>query len=238
MLSVRVVWDGLVRFFTLPLRSSFDTLLREVLAKFDLTAGAAVDLLWREGDVSFSLDSQTAWQDCLQRRGLAEKPGRLEICVESRSAVGAGVAPAPVPRRKRPVVSLPAGASAAAEAVPAGDESICQAAPANAVDFLVTGTQALRSSTSGGSAPKSSGKTAKASARGGGIVGKQRRTNAAASSGRTQAGKAWATSLGRDGPIYWDKRAGGRTSTPPIAGYTPPEGLSLEGRAATAARKR
>jgi len=236
MLSVRAVWDGLARFFLLPLRSSFDALMREVLSKYGQTAGSAVDLVWCEGDMTFPLDSQSAWQDCLQRRGLVEKPGRLEIHIQSRRVAGTDSTPTLAPRRKRPVVSLRLPAEGAVVApVGVAEAEGAQPTPANAMDFLVTGTQALRSSATNASAgghEKSGAKT-----RAGTISGKPRRIGTAVDGGR-QVGKAWAMATGRDQPVFWNSRGGGRISPqPPVTGYTPPEGLCLEGRAAATARR-
>jgi len=34
----------------------------------------------------FKLNSQSSWEECLQRRGLVAQPGRLELCVDSEEA--------------------------------------------------------------------------------------------------------------------------------------------------------
>merc|ERR1719245_1351083 len=102
MLSVRIVWGDRVRFCMLPLRVKFASLLREVACRFALPAEAAstslsqLQLCWCEHGDDFALDGQAAWDECLQRRGLMEKPGRLELRVK-------GGAVPPRRRRKPPV---------------------------------------------------------------------------------------------------------------------------------------
>eukprot|EP00913_Durusdinium_trenchii_P034546 g32319.t1 len=79
MLSVRVVWDQAVCFCMLPLRVSFKALLQQVAARFQVKVPSTLQLWWTEARQLFRLDGDMAWEECLQRRGLAERPGRLEL---------------------------------------------------------------------------------------------------------------------------------------------------------------
>ncbi|CAE7561153.1 unnamed protein product [Symbiodinium natans] len=103
MLSVRVVWDTAVRFFLLPLRVSFKALVQQVAVRFRLPKKAPpLQLCWREADELFPLDGEAAWEECLGRRGLAERPGRLELQVLNMSK--------PPQRRRKAEASSKAGA--------------------------------------------------------------------------------------------------------------------------------
>jgi len=84
MLSVRAVWGVAVRFFLLPLDASFDSLTLEVARRFGFPffGGGTSDmrLRLRQG---VALHDQASWETCLRRCGLHQKPGRVELQVET-----------------------------------------------------------------------------------------------------------------------------------------------------------
>mmetsp|Transcript_87317 Transcript_87317/g.264898 ORF Transcript_87317/g.264898 Transcript_87317/m.264898 type:complete len:541 (-) Transcript_87317:184-1806(-) len=104
LLSLRVAWGAFTRFCLLPIGISFTALMAEVARRFGLPASVGAgssrgtplfELCWREGSEVFFLRDQASWEQCLRRRGLCARPGRLELRLEAV----AGVAPPP---RRRP----------------------------------------------------------------------------------------------------------------------------------------
>jgi len=84
MLSLRIVWGGVARFCMLPVNVGFESLIAEVSRRFGLAhIGALPQLSWCEVGETFKLNNQASWEECLQRRGLVARPGRLELCVDS-----------------------------------------------------------------------------------------------------------------------------------------------------------
>ncbi|CAE8629642.1 unnamed protein product [Polarella glacialis] len=256
MLSVRVVWGTNVCFFLLPLRVSFKALVQQVSSRYGLAAGMPPpQLCWREGgSESFALESQTAWEECLQRRGLAERPGRLELEVTDSSAC-------PLPRRRTRRAPLPReGASARAAAAAAKNAAAAAPAPGTGDGFMIMGTQALRTTAATGSAiqtaysgglalgsptvaavgqgaqgPGGRGAGAGRRSPASGLVGGARRSVAAAPA--AAQGRAWAMTTGREQPVRWKPQAGGGDPllqpSPSGALGAPGElGLCLEGRPA------
>jgi len=139
MLSVRVVWGDTARFCLLPMRVTYAALVRQVRSRFSLLVTApALSLCWAEASEAFALDSQAAWEECLQLRGLMENPGRIELRVT-------GAPPGRKRRVKLAVVVTPHASrpnSRAAEHKPSHSES--PVLPSGSC-FVVTGTQAFRS---------------------------------------------------------------------------------------------
>eukprot|EP00927_Polykrikos_kofoidii_P006766 TRINITY_DN12741_c0_g1_i1.p1 TRINITY_DN12741_c0_g1~~TRINITY_DN12741_c0_g1_i1.p1 ORF type:complete len:910 (+),score=198.47 TRINITY_DN12741_c0_g1_i1:113-2842(+) len=226
MLSIRVVWGYQVKFFLLPLRLSLDALVRQVSARFGVPlhdAGAVLECWSGVGD-TLPLSSQANWEECLQRRGLAERPGRLELRI-------VGVEPPPRRRPAAAPMSRPrrqlrrrqqggedgdGGDGPTADSVDAGaggeDASMC--------DFLVTGMhmQALRggahdTSVASAPSPQPRGKIP------------ARRTATASSAGRepargSSAGKGRISSTGRQrGP-----NTSGSNAVTPAGSATPARG--------------
>ena len=235
MLSIRIVWGGTVRFCMLPLRVTHASLLRQVAARFGVAEAARMQLFWAEASDSYALDSQAAWEECLQRRGLAERPGRLELLVK-----GAPPGRRPLPRR-----------ALAAEAAGAGEREAAPETPTGP-GFLVTGTQALPPGVrqtptfaleiaaeglqvqgGRGAAPRRNPPLLRRVASSGGY-----RRDAAAAAAERSAGKAWAVATGRDQRIHWAPEKGvlagvakeGRGPRPSPSGAE--LGLCLEGRRA------
>lgn len=243
MLSVRVVWGTVVKFCLLPVRVRFSSLVRAVAARFGIPAGIALQLCWREVDAAYPLDTQAAWEECLQRRGLTERPGRLELEIQG----------SPPPRRVR----VPRkGRRVKAAVVENSEDAVPRIEGA---DFLVTGMQALPcastaaipmpsrlsgkaenatsvrsppSGLTGGAAAAAS--TVAMSTAGEALRGAKRNATS------RMAGKAWAASTGREQPIHWAPTPGGDTSgngTKRGSSPSPGLGLCLEGRPAGTIRR-
>jgi len=216
MLSLRVVWGEAVRFSLLPLRATYASVLREVLVKFSLPVGTSIRLSWCEGSEVFPLDGESSWHDCLQRRGLTENPGRLELLVQGNS-----------PPRRRPTAARtmrPAAARTTQTPPPAPTPS---PGLANA-GLLVMGAQALPLTTQS----KPTGERVAARTHATRPMAKK-----ATSTDYRTNGKAWAIALGRDQPIHW---APGATAGPKAEAPHPPAspdvGLCLDVRGATIQR--
>lgn len=229
MLSIRVVWGKIVRFFTLPLKASFAWLSQQVTARFELAAGSPLNLYWSEGGQDFAVDSQAAWDECLQLRGLAEKPGRLELRVRGR-----------MPRRRvRPAAAKQAALAEQAALLAAQQEdhgppprtqmgrTSRQRSP-----YEIVGRQALQAPTT--PATRQSTALAEMPRRGGrsGSSGPRGRMAANASTTRRMEGKAWAMSTGREQPVHWAPSPGRTSSGPNMASTVADLGLCLEGRPA------
>ncbi|CAK9058269.1 Hypothetical protein SCF082_LOCUS31097 [Durusdinium trenchii] len=137
MLSVRVVWDQAVCFCMLPLRVSFKALLQQVAARFQVKVPSTLQLWWTEAGELFRLDGDMAWEECLQRRGLAERPGRLELQVLNSSSA---------PRRCRRPRKMQKKTCETEMDVGQGGAA-----------FLITGIQALQQAP--GSQPEDQGQT-------------------------------------------------------------------------------
>lgn len=230
MLSIRVVWarprgsvyEEIVRFFTLPLKTSFTFLSQQVTARFELPAGSPVHLYWAEGGDDFAVNSQSDWEEVLQLRGLAEKPGRLELRVRGR-----------MPRRRvKPAAAKQAALAEQAALLANAGEGQSAPPPRTGKSprrvryvYEAVGRQVISPTTPAAtrrSTQSRSGRTSShsASARG--------RMSANATSTRRVEGKAWAMSTGREHPVHWAPSPG-RTSYGPSMNTTADLGLCLVG---------
>lgn len=205
MLSVRVVWGGLARFCMLPMRVTFSSLTREVANRFGLPEDQQqLRLSWREGsEESFPLDGQPAWEDCLRRRGLAERPGRIELAVLS------GSPPRHARRPKRRVHIV--------EEVDEIPELLWPSPPQTGDPSLaVAGTQVLGYSSVPPTPLPCEQPTRVASSMSSRARGRGRGT--ARQAARPQdTGRAWATSTGRDKRVFWAGAAPPSPSNSPAA---------------------
>eukprot|EP00929_Paragymnodinium_shiwhaense_P108573 TRINITY_DN74891_c0_g1_i1.p1 TRINITY_DN74891_c0_g1~~TRINITY_DN74891_c0_g1_i1.p1 ORF type:complete len:820 (-),score=200.30 TRINITY_DN74891_c0_g1_i1:734-3193(-) len=255
MLSVRVLWADLVRFCLVPLRVTYKSLARQVGSRFGLPPDSELLQLecWSGAGESLLLDSQAAWEECLQRRGLAEKPGRLELRVVSQAA--------PPKRRQQPVQAPPpkagsqghhAGGEAPSRNMSVAGSPCAQGHHGNA-GFFITGMSALpltgydpasvAAPSSGGGGPPGVGHGAPDMKK---MAPRKRvqlnRSRAGAARGRagrgrgtaTSSGVSWDKTSGRDRPVHWAPEQGGQMardqdSPEPSTDFSL-MGLGLEGR--------
>jgi len=214
MLSMRILWGEAMRFSLLPMRSHYEAVLREVAGKFLLPEGMPLRLCWREGSDLFPLDSEEAWQECLQRRGLSGKPGRLEVCVQGD-----------VPKRRRRVRHRtgpqPGGSAGTAPVVlDAGDSRL---SVAGSQVFRTDGRPDDASVLAPGDRARSFPRPAKRSS----------------AQDYRATGRAWAMAPGREQPIHWASVPMGSSPSqkePSSEGTVPDLGLCLDVRAATIRR--
>lgn len=240
MLSVRILWGHLARFCLLPMRVTYKELVRQVAARYGAPTGTTMQLSWFEFGERYVLQGQASWEECLQRRGLMEKPGRIELSVQGQpprrgcTPVPAVVKPRSSGGRSSPPAREPRAVTAHLPAPP----------PPTPDHLLVTGTPAYRGAASMKLLPP-------AIAEGPGAVGLPSRTSRTVrrpgpgrGGGRHgptyPAGKAWAMATGREQPVHWAPAAGVVTSaswrtaaagigeSSPSSG--PSSGLCLEGR--------
>ncbi|CAE7204946.1 unnamed protein product [Symbiodinium necroappetens] len=191
MLSVRVVWDTAVRFFLLPLRVSFKALVQQVAVRFRLPKKAPpLQLCWREAEECYPLDGEAAWEECLARRGLAERPGRLELQVLNRSKP-------PQRRRKAEGPSKGAGVDGVGVAGRPSPLDVSRTGPTDAM-FLITGTQALPGPTPTMSADFCISPDLRYSPSNDAPRGRTYLTRR-----KKPSGRAWAMSTGREQPVSW-----------------------------------
>jgi len=213
MLSVRVVWSGLARFCMLPMRVTFSSLMREVGSRFGLPEEHhALRLSWHEGaENSFPLDGQPAWEDCLRRRGLAERPGRIELTVSSGSPPRQA-RQARRPRRRVHIVEE-------AEEIP---EVLVPPQTADP-SLAVAGTQVLAVASVPSTPAPAEQQTRMATATGRGR-GRGRGTRLSQTGRPQDTGRAWATSTGRDKRVFW---AGAPPASPSNSPAALDQGLGL-----------
>jgi len=242
MLSVRVVWGELVRFCLLPMRVTFDALMRHVSSRFGLAGGCSgapkipcgaggnaqsmVQLVWCEAGETFPLNSQATWEECLQRRGLANQPGRLELQVR-------GIPPTQNRRAlpRRPCSFQGPESSAASKAAAADDGS----AHIGGVGFVVTGTQAFPGSLSSNRASGAARAGGGPRQSGGGQIRRGSGRSTAAGAGGTAPGRSWAAAPGREQPIHWAPTLGtaaAASTSHDLASVSGGLDLSLAGTAA------
>lgn len=215
MLSMRILWGEAMRFSLLPMRSHYEAVRREVATKFLLPEGMPLRLCWREGSDLFPLDSEEAWQECLQRRGLCDKPGRLEVCVQ-------GDVPKKRRRVRRRTGPQPAGSAGTAPAV-----LDCQD-----VRLSVAGSQVFRAEgRPDDTAAVAPGDRARSF---------PRPTKRSSAQDYRATGRAWAMAPGREQPIHWAGMPLGSTPSQKeptnSEGAAPDLGLCLDVRAATIRR--
>jgi len=226
MLSVRIVWHHLVRFCLLPVRARFDSLLHAVVGRFGLTPGSHIALCWCEGETFFPLDSQASWDECLQRRGLAEKPGRLELQVHGSTPPRKCKVTSHNPKMKNSVVV---------------EESTVNI---SSLDFFVTGMQAIPAQSGKalesngqvprvvGATPTLAGHTSKVGV--GSHTTSGHATKFSKNTTSRAQGKAWAAATGREQPVHWAPTPGSANT---IGTRSPGLDLCLEGRAAATVRR-
>jgi len=216
MLSMRIVWGEAIRFSLLPMRSHYEAVKREVASKFLLPAGMPLRLCWREGSDLFPLDSEEAWQECLQRRGLSDKPGRLEVCVQGD-----------VPKRRRRVRRR------TGPQPPRGSAGTSPAAlDARDIRLSVAGSQVFRA--------EGRPDDVAALAPGDRARSFPRSTRRSSAQDYRATGRAWAMAPGREQPIHWASVPMGSSPSQkePTSseGAAPDLGLCLDVRAATIRR--
>lgn len=224
MISIRVGWGDLNKFLLLPLRVSYESLAREVATRFNAPAASTIRLCWIEVGEKFPLESQAAWEECLQRRSLAEKPGRLELRARGEP---------PAQKRKAQQTPQPRRSKVA----PVMEESVLTPPGSSKNSFMVTGMQAFPTSGAEGldQMPSPAGRPIPGTAASRGVAAARLRQHRPVASGR-----AWAMATGRERPIHWAPAPGGDSGSRTVGASTGGfgsggrgnRGLRLEGRPA------